>query len=39
MLELCGVLTKLMAGIEGSPFDYAPASQKWVALFDARDER
>lgn len=39
MLELCGVLTKLMAGIEGSPFDYAPASQKWVALFDARNER
>ena len=33
MLELCGALTKLMAGIAGSPFEFAPGSQKWVALF------
>jgi hypothetical protein len=39
MLELCGVLTKLMAGINGSPFDFAPGSQKWVALFQTSFER
>ncbi len=33
MLGLCGVLTKLMAEIAGSPFDFARDSQKWVALF------
>ena len=33
MLELCGVLTKLMGGIAGSPFDLVPGGQKWVALF------
>jgi hypothetical protein len=33
MLELCEVLTKLMAGIDGSAFDFAPGSQKWIALF------
>lgn len=35
MLGLCGALTKLMDGIGGSPFDFAPGSQKWVALFSA----
>ncbi len=38
MLELCGVLTKLMAGINGSPFDFASGSQKWVALFQTSCE-
>ena len=38
MLDLCGVLAKLMDGIDGSPFDFAPGSQKWVALFDAGSE-
>ena len=36
MAELCGVLTKLM-GIDGSPFEFAPLGEKWVALFDAGD--
>jgi hypothetical protein len=35
MLELCGVLTKLMPGIDGSPFDFASGSEKWIALFQA----
>ena len=39
MLGLCGVLTKLMAGITGSPFDYAAGSQKWIALFQTSSER
>ncbi len=38
MLDLCGALTKLMDGIEGSPFDFAPGSQKWIALFHASCE-
>ncbi|MGQ9589914.1 MAG: hypothetical protein ACUVYA_06430 [Planctomycetota bacterium] len=38
MLELCGVLSKLMAGIDSSPFDFAPGSQKWVALFQTSCE-
>jgi len=38
MLGLCGVLTKLMDGIEGSPFDFASGSQKWVALFQTANE-
>lgn len=33
MLELCGVLAKLMDGIHGSAFDFASGSQKWIALF------
>jgi len=33
MLGLCGVLTKLMAGVEGSPFEFASGSQRWIALF------
>lgn len=33
MLGLCGVLTELMAGLDGSAFDFAPSSGKWVALF------
>ena len=36
MLELCGVLTKLI-GITESPFDFAALDEKWVALYDARD--
>lgn len=35
MEDLCGVLSKLMAGIEGSPFDFAPSSKKWIARFQA----
>lgn len=38
MLELCGVLTKLMDGIDGSPFDFASGSEKWVALFQTSCE-
>lgn len=38
MLELCGVLTKLMDGIDGSPFDFASGSQKWLALFQTSCE-
>lgn len=37
MLELCGFLTALM-GIDGSPFDFAPNDEKWVARFDASCE-
>ena len=37
MLELCGVLTKLMDGIDSSPFDVA--SGKWVALFQPSREQ
>lgn len=33
MLGLCEVLTKLMDGIEGFPFEFAPWDQKWVAMF------
>lgn len=33
MIQLCGKLADLMTGIVGSPFDFAPGSQKWVALF------
>ncbi len=39
MIELCGALTKLMAGIAGSPFDFAPGSQKWMALFQTTVEQ
>ncbi len=38
MLDLCGVLTKLMDGIDSSPFDFASNSQKWVALFQTSCE-
>ncbi|MDQ7829060.1 MAG: hypothetical protein QN119_13735 [Armatimonadota bacterium] len=38
MEDLCGVLSKLMAGIEGSPFDFAPSSKKWIARFQASAE-
>lgn len=38
MLGLCGALTKLMDGIEGSPFDFALDSQRWVALFETSCE-
>jgi hypothetical protein len=38
MLELCGVLTELM-GIKGSPFDFAPNDEKWVARFDTSSEK
>lgn len=38
MLGLCGVLTKLMDGIDGSPFDFASGSEKWVALFQTASE-
>jgi hypothetical protein len=38
MENLCGVLSKLMAGIEGSPFDFAPSSKKWIARFQASAE-
>ena len=34
MAELCSVLTKLMS-ITGSPFEFTPLGEKWVALFDA----
>ena len=34
MLELCGVLSKLM-GIDESPFKFAKIEEKWVALFEA----
>jgi hypothetical protein len=37
MLGLCGVLTKLMAGIDGSPFDFV--SGKWIALFQTSSKR
>ncbi len=35
MLELCGVLSKLM-GIDESPFEFAEIEEKWVALFESR---
>ena len=38
MLELCGVLSKLM-GIDESPFEFAEIDEKWVALFDTFYER
>lgn len=38
MLDLCGVLTKLMDGIDSSPFDFASGSQTWVALFEVSCE-
>ena len=34
MLDLCGVLTKLMDGIDGSPFEFVSGRQRWVALFE-----
>jgi len=37
MAALCGVLTKLM-GIDGSPFEFSPLGDKWVARFDIPDE-
>lgn len=37
MIALCGVLTELMKGIEGSPFDFA--SGKWIALFQTSCEQ
>lgn len=38
MLDLCGVLTKLMDGIDSSPFDFASGNQTWVALFEVSCE-
>jgi hypothetical protein len=38
MLHLCGVLSELMAGISGSPFRFAPSSEKWIALFQTSCE-
>ncbi len=38
MLQLCGVLAKLMAGISGSPFEVARGGEKWVALFQTSFE-
>ena len=38
MLALCGVLSKLMARIDGSPFDFASGGQTWVALFQTSCE-
>lgn len=35
MLDLCGVLTKLM-GLDDSPFEFSRIGEKWVARFDAR---
>lgn len=37
MLGLCGVLTKLMAGISGSPFEFV--SGNWIALFQSSSEQ
>ncbi len=37
MLELCGALAKLMAGITDSPFEFA--SGQWLALFQTSCER
>lgn len=36
MLDLCGVLTRLM-GIDESPFEFDRIDGKWVALFDIPD--
>lgn len=38
MLDLCGVLTKLMDVIDSSPFDFDSGHQKWVALFQTSRE-
>lgn len=37
MIELCGVLTRLM-GLDESPFEFAKLDEKWVALFNASGE-
>ncbi|MDD2706727.1 MAG: hypothetical protein PHV34_01855 [Verrucomicrobiae bacterium] len=37
MQELCGVLSKLMMGIAGSPFEFIPFAEKWVARFEIGD--
>ena len=34
MLELCGVLSKLM-GLDESPFEFTEIDEKWVALFES----
>lgn len=34
MLDLCGVLTKLM-GMDDSPFEFSRIGEKWVARFEA----
>ena len=39
MLALCGVLSTLMAGIDGAPFDFASGGQTWVALFQTSCEK
>ena len=39
MLALGGVLSKLMAGIDGAPFDFASGGQTWVALFQTSWEK
>lgn len=36
MVALCGALSRLM-GMEGSPFEFAPFEETWVALFDVPD--
>jgi len=36
MLGLCGVLTNMIEGIAGSPFDFV--SEQWVALFQTSCE-
>ena len=36
MLGLCGVLTNMIEGIDGSPFDFV--SEQWVALFQTSCE-
>ena len=36
MLGLCGVLTNMIEGIDGSPFDFV--SEKWIALFQTSCE-
>jgi hypothetical protein len=38
MLRLCGVLSKLMAGISGSPFEVIRGGEKWVARFQTSYE-
>lgn len=38
MLELCGVLSKLMS-IDDSPFEFAEIEEKWVSIFDVCDAR
>jgi hypothetical protein len=39
MLGVCEALAMLMTGIDGSPFDLAPDSRKWIALFQTFYER